>query len=35
MQINVKFGKNFQTQLNKMLNDYGTEFAALNGLGDE
>lgn len=35
MQINVKFGKNFQTQLNKMLNDYGTELATLNGLGDE
>lgn len=35
MQINVKFGKNFQTQLNRMLNDYGTELATLNGLGDE
>lgn len=35
MQINVKFGKNFQTQFNKMLNDYGTELATLNGLGDE
>lgn len=35
MQINVKFGKNFQTALNKMLNEYGTELATLNGLGDE
>lgn len=35
MQINVKFGKNFQTQLNKVLNEYGTELASLNGLGDE
>lgn len=35
MQINVRNGKNFQTQLNKMYNEYGTQLATLNGLGDE
>lgn len=35
MQINVRNGKNFQTQLNRMYNEYGTQLATLNGLGDE
>lgn len=35
MNINVRFGKNFQTAFNRMLNKYGTELASLNGFGDE
>ena len=35
MQINVRNGKNFQTQLNRMYNEYGTQLSTLNGLGDE
>lgn len=35
MQINVRNGKNFQTRLNQMYNEYGTQLATLNGLGDE
>ncbi len=35
MNINVKLQKNFTTQLNKMLAEYGEEFAQLNGLSDE
>lgn len=31
MQINVKFGKNFQTQFNKMCEKYGEDFELLNG----
>ena len=33
--INIKLSKNFTTQYNKMQNEYGTEFASLNGFGDE
>lgn len=35
MLINVRFGKNFQTQYNKMQADYGEELARLNGFADE
>lgn len=35
MQINIKCGKNFTTQYNKMQNEYGTELAKLNGFADE
>ena len=33
--INIKLKKNFTTQFNKMINEYGTEFAQLNGFGDD
>ena len=33
--INIKLNKNFTTQFNKLLADYGEEFANLNGLSDE
>ena len=32
MNINVRLSKNFTTQYNKMLSEYGEEFARLNGL---
>lgn len=35
MNINVKLSKNFTTQLNKLFEEYGEEFAKLNGLSDE
>ena len=35
MNINIKLDKNFTTAYNKMLNDYGTEIAAINGFSDE
>ena len=35
MNVNVKLNKNFTTQYNKMLVEYGEEFAYLNGFGDE
>lgn len=35
MNINVRLSKNFTTQYNKMLSEYGEEFARLNGLNDE
>ena len=31
----MKLNKNFTTQLNRMLNDYGTSMAKINGLSDE
>ena len=34
MKINVKLNKNFQTQLNKLNEKYGEEFAKLNGLSE-
>ena len=34
MEINIKLGKNFTTQYNKMQNDYGTELARVNGFDD-
>lgn len=35
MEINIKLDKNFTTQYNKLLNEYGTEMAKLNGFSDE
>ena len=35
MDINIKLDKNFTTQFNKLMNDYGTEMAKLNGFSDE
>ena len=35
MQINIRLGKNFTTQYNKLQNEFGTEMAALNGFSDE
>lgn len=35
MNINIKLSKNFTTCFNKLLEDYGTEMAMLNGLSDE
>lgn len=35
MQINVKFGKNFQSQYNKLQTEFGEELAKLNGFSDE
>ena len=34
MEINIKLGKNFTTQYNKMQNDYGTDLARINGFDD-
>lgn len=34
MNINIKLNKNFTTQYNKLITDYGEEFAYLNGFGD-
>lgn len=34
MDINVRLNRNFTTQYNKMLTDYGDEFAHLNGFGE-
>ena len=34
MYINIRLNKNFTTQYNKMLSEYGEEFAQLNGLAD-
>lgn len=33
-QINIKLSKNFTTQYNKLLAEYGEEFAQLNGLSE-
>ena len=35
MLLNVKLNKNFTTQFNKLLCEYGEEFAQLNGLAEE
>jgi len=35
MNINIKLSKNFTTQYNKMQQEYGEEFAYLNGFGDK
>ena len=35
MEINIRLNKNFTTQYNKLLNEYGTEMARLNGFSDE
>ena len=34
MNINVRLSKNFTTQLNKLQEKYGEEFAELQGLSD-
>ena len=35
MLINIKTKKNFTTQFNKLITEYGEEFAELNGLSEE
>lgn len=35
MEINIKLDKNFTTAYNRLLNEYGTEMARLNGFSDE
>ena len=35
MNINIKLDRNFQTQFNRLLGDYGTEIAKINGFGDQ
>lgn len=35
MEINIRLDKNFTTQYNKLLNEYGTEMARLNGFSNE
>ena len=35
MNINIRLNKNFTTQFNKVLENYGDEFARLNGFADE
>ncbi len=34
MEINIRLGKNFTTQYNKLQSDYGTELARINGFDD-
>ena len=34
MNINIRLNKNFTTQYNKMLVEYGEEMARLNGFSD-
>ena len=34
MQIDIRLNRNFTIAYNKMQNDYGTEFAHLNGFDD-
>ena len=35
MELNIRLDKNFTTQFNRLINDYGTEIAAINGFSDE
>ena len=35
MQIDIKLNRNFMIAYNKMQNEYGTEFAQLNGFSDK
>lgn len=35
MEINIKLDKNFTTCYNKLLNEYGTDIAKINGFSDE
>ena len=35
MNINIKLDRNFQTQFNRLLGDYGTEIAKINGFSDQ
>ena len=34
MEINIRLGKNFTTQYNRLQNDYGTDLARINGFDD-
>ena len=35
MEINIKLNRNYTTAHNRLLNEYGTEMAAINGFSDE
>lgn len=35
MEINIKLNRNFTTAYNRLLNEYGTEMATINGFSDE
>ena len=35
MDINIKLDRNFTTQINKLISEYGTEMARLNGFSEE
>ena len=35
MEINIKLNRNFTIAYNRLLNEYGTEMAAINGFSDE
>ena len=35
MEISIKLNKNFTTQFNKLISEYGTEMAKLNGFSEE
>ena len=35
MEINIKLNRNFTTAYNRLLNEHGTEMAAINGFSDE
>lgn len=35
MEINIKLNRNFTTAYNRLLNEYGTEMAVINGFSDE
>ena len=35
MEINIKLNRNFTTAYNRLLNEYGTEMASINGFSDE
>lgn len=35
MDISIKLDKNFTTQFNRLLNEYGTDMAKINGFADE
>ena len=35
MEINIKLNRNFTTAYNRLLSEYGTEMAAINGFSDE
>lgn len=35
MDIAIRLDRNFTTQLNRMLNDYGTDMASINGFSDQ
>lgn len=35
LNINIRLGKNFTTQFNKLVNEYGEDMARINGFADE